>query len=71
DNVSDCGTPTAYIYGVGGELVKHILPQVDGTRIVIEWDGTNERGQPLPTGIYFIKLHTDNGCWTKKCLLIR
>ena len=71
DNVSDCGTPTAYIYSVGGELMKHILPEVDGTRIVIEWDGTNERGQPLPTGIYFIKLHTDNGCWTKKCLLIR
>ncbi|OYV03076.1 hypothetical protein CGW93_02590 [candidate division bacterium WOR-3 4484_18] len=71
DNVSDCGTPTVYIYNVGGELVKHILPQVDGTKIVIEWNGTNERGQPLPTGIYFIKLHTDSGCWTKKCLLIR
>jgi len=44
---------------------SHVLPAI------ISWDGRDNSGNKLPSGVYFLKLTTDNYCATEKLLLIR
>jgi len=46
------------IYDHQGRQVKSIAPQVG--RPMVNWDGKDEKGQVLPSGIYFCKLESSN-----------
>ena len=35
------------------------------------WDGTDNRGRPLASGVYFYRLHTDKWALTRKLVLLR
>jgi len=61
------------IYNVTGGLVKKFsLPATRGLQPnAISWDGHNDRGQQLPSGVYLIKFSVDNHTETRKVLLIR
>jgi hypothetical protein len=37
----------------------------------VSWDGTMDSGRPLPSGIYFIQLRTDEGAQRKRVVLVR
>ncbi|MCD4795329.1 MAG: carboxypeptidase-like regulatory domain-containing protein [Bacteroidales bacterium] len=60
------------IYDIQGKKIKTLVNeyQVSGNHSVI-WNGTNETGIPVGTGIYFYRLKTDNNIVLKKIMLIK
>jgi hypothetical protein len=60
------------VYNLLGEKVRSLLEtrQQPGTHHVI-WDGKNELGAPMPSGIYFYRLFTGTQTLTKKMTLMR
>ena len=58
------------IYNVKGQLVKQL--SIENSKSSIEWDGKDENGNPLSSGIYFYKLEVgDKIIDIKKCLLLK
>jgi hypothetical protein len=60
------------IYNSSGQLVKTLLemPLIPG-RYHYAWDSTNEFGEQVSSGIYFVTLKTGDFLRTRKALLIR
>ena len=61
------------IYNIKGQLVR-TLTQITNNKSPITnvvWDGKDESGRQLPSGIYFYRLHTDTFTSTKKCIILR
>jgi flagellar hook assembly protein FlgD len=61
------------IFNVAGQLVKTL---VDGQRIAgqvyeANWNGLNNSGQPVSSGVYFYKLVARNFTQTKKMVLLK
>ncbi|MBA7650108.1 hypothetical protein ES703_57909 [subsurface metagenome] len=63
---------TLKVYDVSGKLVKTLAsgPQDAGAHSVI-WDGRDEQGQSVASGVYFYMLNTGDQKQTKKMLLLR
>jgi hypothetical protein len=66
------GHVTLRIYNVAGQLSKVL---VDGTKEAgfhrVTWDGKNERGFPMASGVYFCRMETKGFSSTKKLVLLR
>jgi len=60
------------VYNLLGQVVRRLLDteQEQGYHTIL-WDGRNDRGQPMGTGIYFCSLETDKQVFTQKLSLIR
>ena len=60
------------IFDVAGQLVKslHSMPITQGSS-QIRWDGCDNDGKRLPSGIYFLELHAEDFRATKKLVLLR
>jgi flagellar hook assembly protein FlgD len=60
------------VYNIQGQLVRTL---VDGTvppgTNRVEWDGRNEDGLLVGTGVYLCRLATERGVSTRKMLLLR
>ncbi|UCG92988.1 MAG: T9SS type A sorting domain-containing protein [candidate division WOR-3 bacterium] len=61
------------IYDAAGRLVKNLLPTTTYYLLpaTVSWDGTDQTDRSLPTGVYFLKLTTEDYSVTKKVLLVR
>lgn len=61
------------IYNIKGQLIKKYNNESDNfsEKIDIVWDGTDEKGKKVPSGVYFYKLSCDGYYVAKKMLLIR
>jgi len=63
---------TLTIYDVQGHLVRQL---VRGTRAPgyhsVQWNGQNEAGMMVTTGVYFYRIQADNYCEIKRCLLLK
>lgn len=35
------------------------------------WNGRDDRGRAVPSGVYFVRLVADGGVWTRKVMLLR
>ncbi|UCG50835.1 MAG: T9SS type A sorting domain-containing protein, partial [Candidatus Latescibacterota bacterium] len=62
------------IYNVAGQLVRTLAdenqtPRVEG--FTVTWDGNNNAGQPVSSGVYFYKLATKGFSQTKKMVLLK
>ncbi|MCF7918722.1 MAG: T9SS type A sorting domain-containing protein [Candidatus Cloacimonetes bacterium] len=57
------------IYNLKGEKVKTLQLTPDEPELV--WNGENEQGKKLPSGIYFLKSCTDNRSILSKLVLIK
>jgi hypothetical protein len=67
------GKVSLKIYNIKGQLVRTIVDEYREKGHYAEiWDGKDENGKPVSSGIYFYKLETDNSkSQIKKMLLIR
>jgi hypothetical protein len=60
------------IYNVLGQKVRTLVNEpLAANNYEVEWDGRNETGSEVASGIYFYKLQTDNFVNTKKMILSR
>jgi hypothetical protein len=71
-SIAGTGNVELKIYNLAGELVRTLVDgQQKAGNYTISYDGKDDRGKFLPSGIYFIKLKTGNFAQTRKLLLLR
>ena len=63
---------TIEIFNLVGQRVRQLVNAVNlpGT-YEVRWDGLNERGQQVPSGIYFYRIKSGEFRQTKRMLLVR
>jgi len=71
--VKETGPVSLRIYNVAGQLVKTL---VDGHRVAgqiheARWNGLNDGGQPVASGVYFYKLVAKGFTQTKKMVILK
>ncbi len=63
---------TVGVYDVGGRLVKRLA---DGNfksgKYTFRWDGTDNSGEEVPSGIYFVKIQTSGTSDVKRIQLVK
>jgi hypothetical protein len=64
---------TLVIYNLRGQVVKTLFngQQLPGKNKTTRWDGTNDNGRHVGSGIYFYKLSTEDYSCMKKAILIK
>ncbi|MCK5147397.1 T9SS type A sorting domain-containing protein [bacterium] len=66
-------TASLEIFDVSGRKIRTLLPgslYSSGTHKKV-WDGCNESGETVPSGIYIYRLNCDGVSVTKRCLLLK
>jgi hypothetical protein len=71
--VKDAGMVSLKIYNVAGQLVKTLVNenQLAGVVHTAEWNGRNDTGQFVSSGVYFYKLTAPSFTMTKKMVLLK
>ncbi|MCH7879129.1 MAG: T9SS type A sorting domain-containing protein [candidate division Zixibacteria bacterium] len=60
------------IYDVLGRRVKQLINQnLSAGSYTLGWDGTNQGGKTVASGVYYYQLKTDNTAQSKKMLLLK
>ncbi len=61
------------IYGSSGRLVRVLVDEVagEGGPHTVTWNGTNDEGQALPSGVYFARLEAGGETATRKVVLLK
>ena len=60
------------IYGAGGALVRTLIDgNLEGGAQRVQWNGLNDSGAPVASGVYFYRISADRETSTKKLLLLR
>ncbi|NOX88610.1 MAG: T9SS type A sorting domain-containing protein [Calditrichaeota bacterium] len=70
--VPKAGKVNIAVYDVLGRKVRTLVNQnlMPGTYNVV-WDGTDDAGERVTTGVYFYQMHTQNAVITKKMTFIK
>jgi len=61
------------VYDVTGRLIKTLVKaqSLEPKTYTIKWDGRDNKGNPLPSGVYFVRLEAGGITKTEKVILIR
>lgn len=61
------------VYDVSGRLVRNLVDETKGAggSHSVRWDGTDDLGQALPSGIYFCQFVTKERSQTRKVILLK
>ncbi|MDP3113974.1 MAG: metallophosphoesterase [Candidatus Cloacimonadaceae bacterium] len=59
------------VYNLRGEHVRDLTRQISNEISALEWDGTNDRGERLPSGIYLIRASSRRGSFVQKVVKSR
>jgi hypothetical protein len=60
------------IYNIEGKLVKILMDgEFEGGVKTVVWNGTDERGNPVSSGVYFYRLRAGGDVMTKKMVLLK
>lgn len=59
------------IYDVTGELVRGFSNRTIQSTNHVVWDGRDDLGTEVPSGVYFLKLESENFSETRRLLLVR
>jgi phosphatidylserine/phosphatidylglycerophosphate/cardiolipin synthase-like enzyme len=60
------------VYDLQGREVTLLIRQRQAAGIhAVHWDGRDDAGRPLPTGMYVVRIRTETGIQALKCLLLR
>jgi hypothetical protein len=63
---------TLKVYDVMGRLTKTLVSRVmPSGEYTMTWDGTNEAGNKVSSGVYFYRLHTDGFTQTNKMMYLK
>jgi flagellar hook assembly protein FlgD len=71
-DMKDKGLVTLKVYNVAGQLVRTLANSVKNAgSYTVAWDGKNDRGGSVASGIYFYKMETKDFSQTKKMVMLR
>ena len=71
-DLKEKGLVTLKVYNVAGQLVRTLVDDVrDAAAYSIVWDGRNNTGSAVASGIYFYKMETKDFSQTRKMVLLR
>jgi len=71
-DMKEKGPVTLKIYNVAGQLVRTLVDErKDAGAYSIAWDGRNNTGATVASGIYFYKMETKGFSATKKLVMLR
>jgi len=63
------------IYDISGQLIRDLTHNLTSCILhhasAVFWDGTDNSGNILETGVYFCRLETQNRVWIKKLVLLK
>ena len=59
------------IYNITGQVVKAYRGQADAGTHAITWNGRDERGNPVGSGVYFYRLEQNDFVATRKMVLLK
>ncbi len=63
------------IYDISGRLVKNLVSELQSCirnhASYVSWDGTDQNGHALPSGIYFVEFRNSGSAVTKKVVIVR
>lgn len=59
------------IYNVAGQLVRAIDGHLDAGAHQLTWDGRNNQGTPVASGVYFLRVHAGTLKESRRMLLVR
>jgi hypothetical protein len=66
------GDTTLRIYNTRGQMVKTLLREsMDAGNHSVTWDGTDDSGNPVGSGVYLYRLQRGSLSSTNKCLLLK
>lgn len=67
------GNASFLLYNSAGEMIKNFkaAPMTANVPQTFTWDGKNENGDPVASGLYFFRLRVDLGTYIKKLLVVR
>lgn len=61
-----------HVYNERGQLVRTLVDAaLDRGRHLARWDGSDTKGNRMPSGVYFVRLEVDGKARTAKVLLAR
>ena len=70
-SLTNAGWATIRVYGVGGGLVRTLVDRHHAAGVyTVRWDGKDDQGRRLSSGVYFYKLETAWGANDAKKLLM-
>jgi len=60
------------VYDLQGRLVRRLISkrQLPGN-YVVQWNGANDAGEKVSSGVYFYRLRTPSQMFNRKCILLR
>jgi flagellar hook assembly protein FlgD len=71
-HVSQNAAVNLTVYNIRGQRVKRLFEgEATAGRHTVYWDGRDEQGKLVGSGIYFYKLSSEHETQTKKMLLVR
>jgi hypothetical protein len=71
-SMKEPGRATLAVYDVTGALVRTLLDgYISGGTQSVRWNGTDESGAPVASGVYFSRVTADKKTSTKKVILLR
>ena len=59
------------VYNISGQAVKVFNGNSQAGTVTVEWDGRNEIGESVASGIYFYRFDADSFSNTKKMILLK
>jgi hypothetical protein len=73
-SIREKGSVSLKIYNVAGELIRTLVGKVQTPRsegFSVTWDGRNEEGKMVSSGIYYNRLVSKNSTHTRKIVVIK
>jgi len=70
-DLARAGHVTLRIFDVSGRLVRRLVDESkEAGRYRVEWDGRDEKGAVMPSGIYFYRMETAGYSATQKMIMV-
>ena len=71
--IAERGHVSLRIFNASGQLVRTLVDEVraPGVEHSVTWNGVNDAGQPVASGVYFCRLVTTNYTQTRKMILLK
>jgi hypothetical protein len=60
------------VYNIKGQLINTLIDkQLDSGPHIVHWDGRDDKGATCSSGIYYLRLNSDNVVQTRKMLILK